>query len=63
MAVEFGLDDGVVPLLARFDGSRPVEDVLAEAAAAAGADPGRYPAAALPVVRRLYELGFLRPAR
>jgi methylase of polypeptide subunit release factors len=54
-----GLDPNVLPLLPLLDGSRPVRDVLAAAAGAAGVDVPRYSTAALPIVRRLFELGFL----
>ena len=52
-------------LLPHFDGERRLEDVLVRAATDVDLDPGdreRFLPAALPVVKRLLELGFLLPA-
>jgi methylase of polypeptide subunit release factors len=61
LGFDLGVDGTVVSLLPRLDGSADVRATLRAAADDAGADAGRYVRAALPVVRRLYELGFLRP--
>jgi methylase of polypeptide subunit release factors len=62
LGFELGLDEPVVALLPRLDGSADVHSVLVAAAGELGVEPDRYVTAALPVVRRLYELGFLTPA-
>jgi SAM-dependent methyltransferase len=59
-----GVDRYTASLLPHFDGERPLGDVIARAAARVDLDPGdreRFLPATLPVVRRLLELGFLRP--
>ena len=61
-----GVDRYTAALLPHFDGERPLRDVLARAATALEVDEdegARFAAAALPVVRRLLELGFLIRAR
>jgi hypothetical protein len=52
----------VAAIVAACDGSRPLGAVLAAAARSAGADAGTLARAALPVIRRLVEQGFLLPA-
>jgi hypothetical protein len=56
------VDAAVAALVAACDGSRPLVGVLAEAAEAGGSDPSSLTGAALPVLRRLVELGLLLPA-
>jgi methylase of polypeptide subunit release factors len=59
-----GVDRHTVSLLPHFDGRRPLRDVLALARETFALDPDereRFVPAALPVVRRLLELGFLEP--
>jgi hypothetical protein len=56
------VDGGVAAIVAACDGSRPLGAVLAAAARSAGADAGTLARAALPVIRRLVEQGFLLPA-
>jgi len=52
--------DGVaVELVARVDGRRTLREVVAEVASSLDVDPGEAEQAALPVVRRMLELGFL----
>ena len=50
------------PSAAACDGTRPLGAVLAETARSADADPSDLTRAALPVVRRPVERGFLVPA-
>jgi len=59
---EGALDGAVAAIVAACDGSRPLGAVLGEAARSAGADAGTVARAALPVIRRLVESGFLLPA-
>jgi len=55
--------DGVaVELVARVDGRRSLRQVTAEVASSLGVDPDQAEQAALPVVRRMLELGFLDAA-
>jgi hypothetical protein len=56
------VDGAVAAIVAACDGSRPLAAVLGEAARSAGADAGAVARAALPVIRRLVESGFLLPA-
>jgi len=59
-----GVDRHTVSLLPHLDGRRPLRDVLALATRTSSLDPEereRFVPAALPVVRRLLELGFLEP--
>ena len=56
------VDEAVAAIVAACDGTRPLGAVLAEAARAADADPSDLARAALPVVHRLVERGFLLPA-
>jgi methylase of polypeptide subunit release factors len=59
-----GVDRHTVSLLPHFDGRRPLRDVLALAGGTFELEPEereRFVPAALPVVRRLLELGFLEP--
>jgi hypothetical protein len=55
-------DEAVAAIAAACDGTRPLGAVLAETARSAGADPSDLTRAALPVVHRLVERGFLLPA-
>jgi hypothetical protein len=55
------VDGAVAALAAACDGSRPLGAVLAETASAADADLSELARAALPVVHRLVERGFLLP--
>jgi hypothetical protein len=55
------VDGGVAAIVAACDGNRPLGAVLAGAAGAAGADAEALARAALPVIRRLVEQGFLLP--
>jgi len=59
---EGALDGAVAAIVAACDGSRPLAAVLGEAARSAGVDTGAVARAALPVIRRLVECGFLLPA-
>jgi Methyltransferase small domain len=56
------VDGAVAAIVAACDGSRPLGAVLDEAARSAGTDPDSLARAALPLVRRLVEQGFLLPA-
>jgi len=60
LGFDLGLDDAVIRLLPRFDGAASVRGVLAAAAADAEVPGDQYAPAALAVVRRLFELGYLR---
>ena len=60
---ELGLDEHTLQLLLELDGVRTLGEALAERAAALGVDEAKYVEAALPVVRRLLELGFLGATR
>jgi methylase of polypeptide subunit release factors len=65
LAFRVGIDRNTAMLLPHFGDGRRLADVLAAAAADLDVDEGdrdRYAAAALPVVRRLLELGFLVPS-
>ena len=59
---EGAVDGAVAAIVAACDGSRPLGTVLDEAARSAGADTGTLARAALPLIRRLVEQGFLLPA-
>jgi hypothetical protein len=62
LAFHAGLDRSTAMLLPHFDARKPLRDVLGAAAAdleVEANDRERYTAAALAVVRRLFELGFL----
>jgi hypothetical protein len=62
LAFRAGLDRSTAMLLPHFDARKPLRDVLEAAAADLEVGPNdreRYTAAALAVVRRLFELGFL----
>jgi hypothetical protein len=62
LAFRAGLDRSTAMLLPHFDARKPLRDVLGAAAADLEVGPNdreRYTAAALAVVRRLFELGFL----
>lgn len=54
-----GVDGVAVELVARVDGVRTLREVIAEVAASLDVDAGEAEQAALPVVRRMLELGFL----
>jgi methylase of polypeptide subunit release factors len=59
-----GIDRHTASLLAHFDGRRPLRDVLARARETFELAPDelrQFEPAALPVIRRLLELGFLEP--
>ena len=56
------VDAAVAAIAAACDGTRPLGAVLAETARAVDADPSTLARAALPVVHRLVERGFLLPA-
>jgi methylase of polypeptide subunit release factors len=57
------VDDAVAAIVAACDGTRPLGVVLRDAASDAGTPGGRvFARAALPVIRRLVEQGFLLPA-
>ncbi len=56
------VDGAVAAIVAGCDGTRALADVLADAARTAGAAPDGLARAALPVIRRLVEQGFLLPA-
>ena len=56
------VDEAVATIAAACDGTRPLGAVLAETARSADADPSDLTRAALPVVHRLVERGFLLPA-
>jgi hypothetical protein len=55
------VDEAVAAIAAACDGTRPLGAVLAETARSADADPSELAGAALPVVHRLVERGFLLP--
>jgi hypothetical protein len=55
------IDDVVAAIVAACDGTTSLDTVLGDAAHAADADPSKLARAALPVVRRLVEQGFLLP--
>jgi hypothetical protein len=55
------VDGAIAAIVAACDGGRPVAVVLYEAARAADVDPAGLARGALPVLRRLVELGFLLP--
>jgi hypothetical protein len=55
------VDPAVSAIVAACDGRRPMAAIVSEAAAAAGVDPSGFARAALPILRRLVELGFLLP--
>jgi hypothetical protein len=56
------VDEAVAAIAAACDGTRPLGAVLAEIAHAAQTDQSDLARAALPVVHRLVERGFLLPA-
>jgi methylase of polypeptide subunit release factors len=56
------VDGAIAVIVAGCDGNRTLADVLGDAARAAGAPPDALAPAALPVIRRLVEQGFLLPA-
>ncbi len=56
------VDGAVAAIVAACDGSRPLAAILGEVARSVGADPGAVAGAALPVIHRLVESGFLLPA-
>jgi hypothetical protein len=56
------VDGAVAAIVAACDGSRPLAAVLDGAASSAGLDATVMAQAALPVIRRLVEQGFLLPA-
>src|SRR5262245_33685571 len=56
------VDGAVAAIVAACDGSQPLAAILDEVARSAGADTGAVARAALPVIRRLVESGFLLPA-
>lgn len=60
---ELGLDEHTLQLLLELDGVRTLREAVAARAAVLSVDEGRYVEAALPVVRRLLELGFLAATR
>ena len=57
-----GLDPYASALVTRLDGSRPLRDALADAAAATGSDLAVFTPPALEVTRSLLGLGFAVPA-
>ena len=61
LCLEGQVDAAVAAIAAACDGSRPLGAVLTEAAVAADADLSDLARAALPVVQRLVERGFLLP--
>jgi methylase of polypeptide subunit release factors len=65
LAFRIAIDEHTTRLLPLLDGRRPLHEVLAQQSAELGLgaeDAGKFAAAALPVVRRLVELGFLAPS-
>jgi hypothetical protein len=56
---EVAIDAATATVLTLADGTRPLREVLAAAAEAASAPVDAFAAGALPVIRRLVELGFL----
>src|SRR5262245_54698178 len=56
------IDDAMAAIVAACDGTTPLGAVLREAARAADADASKLARAALPVMRRLVEQGFLLPS-
>jgi hypothetical protein len=56
---EGAVDSYTLHVLARCDGDRTLRSALNEVAEAAGIDADAFAATGLPVVRRLFELGFL----
>jgi hypothetical protein len=62
LGFQIGIDDHTAELLPLLDGGRSLREALARRTAALGLDAGdaaRFEEAALPVVRRLLELGLL----
>jgi Methyltransferase small domain len=59
---EGALDGPTAALVAACDGTRPLGTVIGDAASVSGSDPAGLARAALPVVARLVEQGFLLPA-
>ena len=57
-----GLDSATSAVVRRLDPNRPLEDILAEAAASLGVDAGRFRAAGVEFVKQLLELGYVVPA-
>jgi len=65
LGFRIAVDEHTTRLLPRLDGRRPLRDVLAQQSgelALGEEDAARFTSAALPVVRRLVELGFLVPS-
>ncbi len=56
------IDGGLAAIVAACDGTRPLGAVLTDAAHVADVEPSELARAALPVLRRLVERGFLLPA-
>ena len=56
------VDAAIAAIAAACDGTRPLGAVLIETARVADADPSELARAALPVIHRLVERGFLLPA-
>lgn len=59
---EGAVDPSMAAIVAACDGARPLGTLLADAAGSAGTDPAVLARAALPLIRRLVEQGFLLPA-
>jgi hypothetical protein len=55
------VDAGMAAIVTACDGQRPLAAILAEVAASVGVDRGRVEEAAMPVIRRLVQQGFLLP--
>jgi hypothetical protein len=55
------VDAGMAAIVTACDGQRPFAAILAEVAASVGVDRGRVEEAAMPVIRRLVQQGFLLP--
>jgi hypothetical protein len=56
------VDAGMAAVVAACDGNRPLREILGESAVASGVELTRIAEAALPVVRRLVQQGFLLPS-
>ncbi len=59
LRIEVSIDASTERVLVCLDGTRPLGEVLNAVAENAGVDPESFSIAALPVIRRLLELGFL----
>ena len=59
---EVSIDAATERVLSLLDGERPLGGVLAEAAEITGAPAEAFFRSAVPVMRRMVELGFVRPA-